>query len=89
MNWRFTRKHTPVAFEIDEPICMIFPVQRGLVESIEPEFRSFEADPKTKAAYDAWAARSKAPTRARKSGKRNTSEANPRAATNQKTTAPS
>ena len=56
MNWRFTRKHTPVAFEVDEPICMIFPVQRGLVESVEPEFRSFDADPELKAAYDAWAA---------------------------------
>lgn len=55
MNWRFTRKHAPVAFEADEPICMIFPVQRGLVESVEPEFRSFESDAELKAAYDAWA----------------------------------
>ena len=55
MNWRFTRKHAPVAFEIDEPICMLFPVQRGLVESIEPEFRSFDTDPELKTAYDAWA----------------------------------
>lgn len=31
-HWRFTRKHAPAAFEIDEPICTIFPVPRGLAE---------------------------------------------------------
>lgn len=31
-HWRFTRKHAPAAFEIDEPICAIFPIQRGLAE---------------------------------------------------------
>ena len=29
MNWKFTRKLAPVAFEQDEPFCMIFPVKRG------------------------------------------------------------
>ena len=42
MNWRFTRKTTRVTFERDEPICMIFPVARGAIESVEPEFRSLE-----------------------------------------------
>lgn len=55
MNWRFTRKHTPVAFEIDEPICMIFPVKRGLVESIEPEYRKLDGDPELLARYTQWA----------------------------------
>lgn len=54
MNWRFTRARAPVAFEIDEPICMLFPVQRGLIESIEPEFKSMASDPELKAAFDAW-----------------------------------
>ena len=32
MNWKFTRKHSPIAFERDEPFCMILPLKRGLVE---------------------------------------------------------
>ena len=55
MNWKFTRKFTPVAFERDEPVCMLFPVQRGTVEQIEPEFRPLEADPEVRDAYTAWA----------------------------------
>jgi len=55
MNWKFTRKRTPVAFERDEPFCMIFPVQRGTVEEIEPEIRAFADDPEVEQAYKAWA----------------------------------
>jgi hypothetical protein len=55
MNWKFTRKLTPVAFERDEPFCMIFPLQRGAVEQIEPEVRSLESDPEVREAYAAWA----------------------------------
>lgn len=29
MHWRFTRRRHAVAFEIDEPICMIRPAPRG------------------------------------------------------------
>jgi uncharacterized protein DUF6065 len=57
MNWRFTRKLTPVAFDRDEPICMIYPVARGMIESVEPEFRSLEEDPKTRQSYLDWSAR--------------------------------
>jgi len=32
-HWRFTRKHAPAAFEIDEPICTILPVPRELMAS--------------------------------------------------------
>ena len=55
MNWKFTRKHTPIAFERDEPFCMIFPVQRGLVEAVEPEFRAIDSDAEVHDAYTAWA----------------------------------
>jgi hypothetical protein len=57
MNWRFTRKLTPVAFERDEPICMIYPVARGVIESVEPEFRSLDEDPKIRQSYLDWSAR--------------------------------
>jgi hypothetical protein len=55
MNWKFTRKFTPVAFERDEAFCMIFPVQRGMIEQIEPEIHSLEAEADVQEAYTAWA----------------------------------
>jgi hypothetical protein len=55
MNWKFTRKSTPIAFERDEPFCMIFPLKRGLVDEVEPEFRVLESDSEVCEAYLAWA----------------------------------
>jgi len=55
MNWKFTRKLAPVAFERGEPFCMFFPVMRGLVDGVEPEMRPLESDPDVEAAYAAWA----------------------------------
>jgi hypothetical protein len=55
MNWKFTRKLTPIAFERHEPFCMIFPVKRGLIEEIEPEIRAIDADKEVHEAYRAWA----------------------------------
>jgi hypothetical protein len=55
MNWIFTRKLTEVTFEMNEPFCMIFPVQRGLLETIEPEFRSLESDDEVNEKYKAYA----------------------------------
>ena len=54
MNWLFTRKHAPVAFDHAEPICMIFPVPRNMVEQVEPEFRSLSSDPEAERAYREW-----------------------------------
>jgi hypothetical protein len=56
MNWLFTRKNTPIAFERDEPMCMIFPMPRGLIEKVEPEFRTIESNPEVEQAYRAWVA---------------------------------
>src|SRR5581483_9937743 len=56
MNWKFTRRMPPVAFERDEPFCMFFPVRRGLVEQVEPEIRRLEDEPQTAEAYRRWAA---------------------------------
>ena len=55
MNWKFTRKQTPIGFERDEPFCMIFPVKRGLIEEVEPTICSIEADQEVQQAYTAWA----------------------------------
>lgn len=54
MNWRFTRERHVVEFEKGDPICMIFPVQRGLVEATEPEFRPLSDDPQTQKFYSEW-----------------------------------
>ncbi|MBX6324295.1 MAG: hypothetical protein IRY94_20990 [Rhodospirillaceae bacterium] len=55
MNWKFTRRGTPVAFERDEPFCMFFPVRRGLVEEVEPRIVRMEDEPQIAAAYRRWA----------------------------------
>ena len=54
MNWLFTRKHTPIAFEHGDPICMIFPVPRNMIEQVEPEFRALSSDPEAERAYREW-----------------------------------
>jgi hypothetical protein len=54
MNWRFTRTHTPIRFERDEPFCMIYPVKRGLIDEVEPEIRAIESDPDIHGFYTAW-----------------------------------
>ncbi|MBV9552810.1 MAG: hypothetical protein JO032_08475 [Alphaproteobacteria bacterium] len=55
MNWKFTRKRTPVAFERDEPFCMIFPIQRGLIETVQPVIRPLAAEPELESAYTLFA----------------------------------
>ncbi|MCW5771907.1 MAG: hypothetical protein KIT16_09750 [Rhodospirillaceae bacterium] len=53
MNWAFTQPGG-LRFEEGEPFCMLFPVPRGLVDSVEPEIRDLAADPETKRRYDLW-----------------------------------
>lgn len=55
MNWKFTRKGKPISFERGEPFCMLFPVKRGLLEEVEPEFRKLEEDPDIQQKYRAFA----------------------------------
>jgi len=55
MNWKFTRKFAPIGFERDEPFCMLFPLRRGAVETVEPEFRPLDSDPEVRDAYTEWA----------------------------------
>ncbi|MDB5581695.1 MAG: cupin-like protein [Bradyrhizobium sp.] len=54
MNWRLTRPHHPVRFEENEPIAHIFPVQRGLVESLAPTFVPIDEAPELKAMFEQW-----------------------------------
>jgi hypothetical protein len=54
MNWRFTRARTTVAFERNEPFCMLFPIPRQLIEDVEPEIRDIESDPALAEAHRNW-----------------------------------
>jgi hypothetical protein len=54
MNWRFTRADHWISFEEGEPFCFVFPVQRGVLETAEPEIRSLASDPALKAEHAQW-----------------------------------
>jgi hypothetical protein len=56
MNWKITRVGVTIAFEKGEPICMISPHPRGMVECFEPEIRDIKEDPETHRRYLEWAA---------------------------------
>jgi hypothetical protein len=53
MNWQLTRPGT-VRFEKDEPICMLFPVPHGALQTFEPEIMNLDDDPELKAQTFAW-----------------------------------
>jgi hypothetical protein len=55
MNWKLTRPGHTVAFEAEEPFCMIVPQQRGEIEAFRPAFREIRSDPSTYAASRHWA----------------------------------
>jgi hypothetical protein len=54
MNWLFTRRDHVVRFEKGEPICHVFPVERGRLEVQDPQIVPLEHDPELKAEHDAW-----------------------------------
>jgi hypothetical protein len=54
MNWRFTRSDCWISFEEGDPFCFVFPVQRGLLGKIEPEFHALSSAPTLQAEYEAW-----------------------------------
>jgi Family of unknown function (DUF6065) len=54
MNWRFTRRNHRVHFEVGEPFCFIFPVQRTVLETIQPRFLPFETAPELADHHAVW-----------------------------------
>jgi hypothetical protein len=56
MNWQFTRSNATVEFAKGEPICHVFPIQRGLLETVEPRLHLLSDDPELKRQRDAWRA---------------------------------
>ncbi|HEU0210267.1 MAG TPA: DUF6065 family protein [Candidatus Udaeobacter sp.] len=55
MNWRFTRACT-VEFAIGEPICLFFPIQRGVLEMFRGELHMLKADPGFEKRFREWSA---------------------------------
>jgi hypothetical protein len=54
MNWIFTRPGVDVRFDKGEPICHIWPLQRGALEAVEPELRPISEVPELKHQLDTW-----------------------------------
>lgn len=54
MNWVFTQPEVDVRFEKGEPFCHIFPVQHGLLTSVEPEIKQLASEPELHRHYQAW-----------------------------------
>jgi hypothetical protein len=56
MNWRFTRAGHPVRFEVNEPFCFFFPLERGLIESVRPRIVPIDEDHELKRRFEEWSA---------------------------------
>jgi hypothetical protein len=52
MNWKVTRPNQRLRFEKGEPYCFLFPVQRELLEDMEPALRHLSEDPESKYQFD-------------------------------------
>lgn len=54
MNWKVTRPNVWIPFNKGDVFCSVFPVQRGFLESIEPEFLSIDTEPELKKEHEEW-----------------------------------
>jgi hypothetical protein len=56
MNWRLTRPGHVIRFEENEPFCFFFPVDRRLIESVEPRIAPIEEHLELKRQFEEWSA---------------------------------
>lgn len=54
MNWRFTRPDQWIRFEENEPFCFVFPVNRRLLEDVEPRLLPMSEAPELHDQFEAW-----------------------------------
>jgi hypothetical protein len=54
MNWIFTRPNATVRFERGEPFCHIFPVRRGLLETVTPELHVISENTEIQEQHERW-----------------------------------
>ena len=55
VNWRFTRACT-VEFKIGEPICVFFPIQRGVLEMFRGKIQMLDENPELQKGFREWCA---------------------------------
>ena len=56
INWKLTRPGEWVSFAKGDPICMLVPVPRGLLEGLVPKIIPMATEPELQAQYRAWEA---------------------------------
>jgi hypothetical protein len=56
MNWRFTRPGHWVRFEEKEPVCFVYPVQRGYLDEVKPKYVPMEKNADLMRQFRAWSA---------------------------------
>lgn len=54
MNWKLTRRNSPVWFREGEPIVLLTPVSLDLYESLEPEYAELASDPELEKQHREW-----------------------------------
>ncbi len=54
MNWRFTRPHHRIRFEVDEPIAFRMPLERQALERFEARIAPIDEAPELRAQFEAW-----------------------------------
>lgn len=54
MNHKLTRPGLSVRFDVDEPVCMVLPVLRGQLETVEPEIRTLSDEAELAEQHRVW-----------------------------------
>jgi hypothetical protein len=54
MNWKVTRAFEWIQFRKGEPVCMVVPLPRGMLETLEPSIQPLGANPELQAKYTMW-----------------------------------
>jgi hypothetical protein len=54
MNWKFTAPNVDVSWKKGEAFLFFFPLERGMIETVEPEVRPIESDPELAEEYRSW-----------------------------------
>ena len=54
MNWKMTRRHQLIQFDVGEPIAVLVPYPRRLVERFDPLIRPLADNPELESVYQQW-----------------------------------
>src|SRR5579871_6549533 len=54
MNWKFTAPNVEVSWKKGEAFLFFFPLERGMIETVEPEVLPIDSEPELAEAYHNW-----------------------------------